>query len=221
MSRISLLLMVLVVTRPAAAAVGVKAGASFACLRGGSIDEPYDAEPHYGPDLVNRSAAQTRVGAVFGATITTRIATDLEVHNEVLFVQKGAAFDGYTRSWFGGDTSWSTTTRLDYLELPVFLRLYQPLSVRVHLFLDAGIYVAALLDARTTAEVSSQSATEGLWNDIADGDLGGILGAGLEGRFRSRRCHLEFRYTPGLLAIQETGDTIKNTSITLAASMSL
>ncbi len=221
MPRILLLLIILAVSRPATATVGLKAGASFASLRGGSIDETYDATLSHGDRSVHRSAAQTRAGVVVGATIATRLAIDLEVRTDVLYVQKGADFSGYSRDWYHGEHSWAASMRLDYLELPVSLRLTHPITVHAHFFLEAGFYAAALLDARYIKELPPATPSTGLWDEIEDGDFGGILGAGLEGRFQGRRYALELRYTPGFVEIQSGTDAIRNTGLALTATMTL
>jgi hypothetical protein len=126
------------------------------------------------------------------------------VHLEALYVQKGAEFAGYTKLEFAGrDVPWTSTMKLDYLEMPVFLRVIQPLDVR---------YIANQDDLTTK---------ENLWDRVADDDLGGILGAGREWRLQDCRVLLEVRYAPGILAIQANDDTIKNTSLNLTPGMAL
>lgn len=215
--RILMVILAITAASCANADVGVKLGACRADVRGDSIDAPDTTAPQ------TRSAAQVRNGIVVGATLSRELQPWLAAGLDLLYVQKGAT---YTGIWGGqpiGTYPWSGTLQLDYLELPAYLRWRPATRAAVRPFLDIGFFLGVLLDAHFEAE--SQQGPVGLdasefFSRVNDWDLGAVAGGGVELSAGGRLYRIEFRYTPGLCAVERWGDTIKTTNVTLALAVS-
>lgn len=203
---------------PASGAVGLKIGASRADLRGDSITEPVSSRSF------SRSAAQDRDGLTFGVTLAAAVAPWLDACADVLYAPKGAAYDGTWGDQVIGVRSWSGVLKLDYLEVPVFARFALPDRAGVRPYLDLGLYVGILLDSHfesTSTDGTREFGASEYFSRVGEWDLGGVLGGGLEFGTGDRRYRVEFRYAPGLVHLERSGDTIQNTCVTLALALSV
>lgn len=202
---------------PASATIGLKAGMTRSGLRGDSIVEP---------DLVGpstRSAAQDRDGFTFGVTLAANVYPWLRAGADVLFVPKGATYEGTWGSDPVGHFTWSGALKLDYLDLPVYMRFAPRTHAAVGPFIDLGLSLGVLLHARFAAKATSGRPgvdVSEFTSRVRAWDLGGVVGGGLEFRRGDRRYLVELRYTPGLVHIECWGDTIKNTCFSLTFGLS-
>ena len=156
---------------------GLKAGVSLAHLTGFS------------------EGTRNRVGATAGLMADAALSEKLSLHPELLFSQKGQRFEG---SGPGGFTS-TDLFRLNYLDLPVLLRLKFG-----SFFAEAGPQAGYLLSANSSHTQSplpystSSSTTEGLRRL----DVGYVLGAGYQ---LLGRWEVSARYNGGLLSVYSGG----------------
>ena len=157
--------------------LGGKIGGSYARLR----FEPADGDFTGG-----------RLGVTGGGFAVLPLNARFAMQIEALFSPKGASeplegFDG------------TITLQLDYLEIPVLLRVTGPTiaSNRLHLF--AGPSAGVRLNAKRQTKFVGDSLSSGVVEDVGDFvkryDLGVVAGAGLD---IGRRLMIDGRYTWGL-----------------------
>lgn len=158
-------------------------------------------------DLVFENDVPTtrRAGLTAGGFVTVPVFGWLAVQPEVLYATRGADFD---------DTPFPTSVRLDYLEVPILLRV--PLGARLHVV--AGPSFAYRLRARSRTTFSGATEELDLDDDIERTDLGIAAGVGVE----IRRLVVEARYTHGLRDIDagsDGGAAIRNRAFALLAGI--
>jgi opacity protein-like surface antigen len=162
---------------------GFKAGVNFANVT-------FDAE---GADI----SFDRRTGFVGGLFVIWPANTRAALQIEALYSQKGAKMEE------GGG---SGEVELDYLEVPVLVRLSSDRSMPTSFNVFAGPSVGFRLRARAKSEFDGESEDEDISDDIERLDFGLAVGAGLElGRFI-----VDGRYTWGLVNInKEDADEVK------------
>lgn len=157
-------------------------------------------------------------------TLDSDVSAWLDACVDVLYVPKGVTYAGTWGDQVIGVRPWSGSLKLDYLEIPMFARFAPPTRVAVRPYLDLGIYVGILLNSRfestSTYHADDFGANE-YFNRVGAWDLGGIVGGGLEFSTGGRRYRVEVRYAPGLVHVERSGDTIKNTAVTLALAVAV
>lgn len=159
---------------PAQASLGLKGGVSFATLSNKL------------PDW------KSRTGFAVGVALDLRSGL-IGLQPEVLYVQKGVAFDGTP-------SSASDAPRLGYIDVPILLKITIPTPAIQPMFY-AGPSVNFRLSCSFNG-VDCKSATKST-------DYGVVLGAGV--RFGgSRGFTVEGRYTWGLKDINNPGAGVKN-----------
>jgi hypothetical protein len=171
--------------------LGLRGGANLATLRG---DEPASL------DWVSHP--------VVGVVAVFRLTRWILFQPEVLYSSKGAT--GQVPVRFFGATGLSGSVELNYLEIPILLRVSPPLTGRIVPYVCGGPSVAANLSAYSDATFLVESGPvpmsfpERIDNVVTDGDLGLVLGGGVD--FDAGWAVFEFdaRYTHGLIAVDET-----------------
>lgn len=177
------------------ASFGVKAGMNIATLGGDDVGD-----------------VDSRTGLVVGGLVHYRLSDLLAVQPELLYSQKGAKF---SETLFGEPIS--GTFKLDYLEVPVLLRVDVPtggpeLRPSVH----AGPTFALELSCKVSFSGFGESGTEDCDSDIDSDrrtvDLGMALGGGLDVAFRGGTLLIEARYTLGLRTLDSSSnpEDVKN-----------
>lgn len=170
--------------------IGARAGISLATLDGGGED----------PDR--------RKGLAAGFIALLRVHPAVAVQAEASYAQKGAEFtppDGLGLS--------DVSIELDYLELPVLLRLAAP-GGGFRPYGLAGIGAGILIKSKATA-----GDVEGDTDGIKKMDFAGVLGGGLEIPAGDGALGVEARYWFGMTDIEDTAmATIKNRVLTIAGS---
>ncbi|HEX8690826.1 MAG TPA: porin family protein [Longimicrobium sp.] len=165
--------------------VGVKAGVNVATLGGDDVED-----------------ADSRIGLVGGAFLVYRFSDMLAIQPEVLYSQKGASFS---------DTEGELTVKLDYVDVPVLLRLNVPVtgsSLRPSVF--AGPVFSLRASCGAEAEFNGGSVEvdcdeldeEGI--AVKDTDVGLAFGAGLDFPAGRATVTLDGRYTLGLSSIDDS-----------------
>ncbi len=192
-----------------APSIGLEAGPNMATLGGRRIVK-----------------SDFRTGFVLGAFASIPISEVVSIQPEVIFSRRGARSAAYDYDDIPADGDGppirvylSERTRLDYLEVPVLLKVSpSPVGDVVRPVFFAGPSVGFLLGAN---EVYDTDYTEYLHST----DFGVVVGGGVE----YRRLSLVARYTLGLTSIARDYDAsfgnvpgdIKNRAFTVAAGVRL
>ena len=146
------------------AVYGVKAGINLAKIN-------FDPEPE--EDNLDR-----RIGFVGGLFVVVPMTDLIAFQGEALFSQKGASGD-------------EGKVELDYLEVPLLLRVGHAPSGSTSFHAFAGPSVGLKLRARATSTFDGETEDEDIGDDVETFDLGLVAGAGVDvGRFT-----LDGRYT--------------------------
>lgn len=184
--------------------VGVKAGVNVATLGGDDVED-----------------AESRIGLVGGAFLVYRFSDMLALQPEVLYSQKGTSFS---------DTEGEVTLKLDYVDVPVLLRLDVPLansSLRPSVFagpvfsLRASCGAEAEFDGGSVEVNCDDFDEEGI--SFKDTDFGLAFGAGLDFPAGRATVTLDGRYTLGLSSIDDSGQDadVKNRAFAAMLGISI
>lgn len=170
--------------------VGFKAGVNVASI-------VFDGDPSGG-------YKDNRIGFLAGGFAVLPVGGALAVQIEALFSQKGAKFSV-------DEENLEAALELDYLDVPIMLRIDGPVlgNNRLHFF--GGPSLAFRLGARRKLSDESFEYTQGSIDDIEDDiepfDYGIVAGVGLD---IGRRIVIDGRYTWGLSAInKDTSDGVE------------
>ena len=170
--------------------IGIKAGVNVASL----VFDGADAD----------SYNERRVGFLAGGFGVWPLGGPTALQVEALFSQKGAKFSESLENL-------EATLELDYLDLPVLLRVQGPVfgSNRLHFF--GGPSVSFRLAARSklssTGQQFDQGSIDNIEDDIEPFDFGILAGAGID---IGRRIVIDARYSWGLSTInKDTSDGIE------------
>ena len=176
--------------------VGLKGGVNLANFS--EIDNELDEYAEY------------RIVVCGGGFISLGISESLAIQPEVLFTGKGALYE----ETFLGE-SIRLKMKLDYLEIPLLLKLSVPPQSQSKLIIFGGPAIAIKLSAKSTLEVLGEI-EETILEDVKNNDYGIVVGAGFDfGGFV-----IEGRYTIGLTPIDGDEETdIKNRVISFMAGV--
>jgi len=178
-----------------------RAGMAFGVKGGVSLS-------HVNADLFDTDNRTGFVGGVYGVL---ELSSMIGVQPELLFVRKGAKLFS-TSVTIGGITfgSVGSTLDVDYLEIPVLLRLSVPNTGLVDLRLLAGPVASIKMDEKlsTTGLIGVSLDSD----QVKTSDFGLALGAGAAIRNGGMRLVAEGRYTMGLSNISDLpfGGEVKN-----------
>ncbi len=162
---------------------GLKAGVNVASV-------VFDNDPSGGYN-------DRRVGFLAGGFAVLPVSGSVAVQIEALFSQKGAKFSV-------DEEDLEATLELDYLDIPVMLRIQGPVlgGNRLHFF--GGPSLAFRTGSRSKLSDQSFEYAQGSIDDIEDSiepfDLGVVAGAGLD---IGRRIVVDARYSWGLSKINK------------------
>lgn len=184
-------------TLAAQSTIQFHAGASLATLGGSDVDNP-----------------DTRTGLNVGATMTFPVAPLLGIQVGAGYVQKGA-----TES----DGGVSVEVALDYVEVPVLLRVGVPTAGTI----SPHFVVGAAVAFKSKCEVTGSSGGTSVTVKCSDGDImlkstdfGAVAGAGLDiGTPGPLTLTLDVAYTIGLTSIDDSTDPgdVKNRAWSIVA----
>jgi len=170
--------------------LGLEAGANFNNFIGSSVS--------------GSSLTGSRLGFVGGGFLSLNFGNSFAIQPEVLYEQKG-----------GADTS-NNTYQLDYIEVPVLLKLSLGTPV-----VNPGILLGPSFSWNTVAQVANNGNTSAITN--ANGsDVGFILGAEIKfDKFLiTGRYELGFNNVVNAIGGSSTNNNIQNGTITLMAGYS-
>lgn len=153
--------------------VGVKGGVNLANLE-------FEAE---GVDV----NFERRTGFVGGLFVVWPLGGQVGLQTEALYSQRGAEIED-------PDVDATGKVKLDYLEVPVLLRLSTPASSGTSFHVFAGPSLGFRVRARGEGTVGNFTETEDLSDEIEKFDLGLSIGAGAD----FNRLIVDGRYTWGL-----------------------
>ncbi|MDQ3419888.1 MAG: PorT family protein [Acidobacteriota bacterium] len=182
--------------------IGLKAGVNVASV-------VFDGDPSGGYN-------ERRVGFLAGGFAVLPVSGPVAVQIEALFSQKGAKISVE-------DESLEATLELDYLDVPVMLRVQGPVlgNNRLHFF--GGPSVAFRTGSRSKLSDQSFEFAQGSIDNIEDSiepfDLGIVAGAGLD---IGRRVVVDARYSWGLSTINKdtsAGIEMKNRLFSIMAGV--
>ena len=136
---------------------------------------------------------------VFATLATFKGAT---IQPEIRFVRKATE-----RRLGDGVATISSTLKLDYVEVPVLLRVPLLGGRRTTPVVFAGLYGAFRVRATSRTEIGESSYDEDVADEIRRWQSGFVVGAGLEVQRGSVTWLAEARYSQGLTAVSTLEDT--------------
>lgn len=160
-------------------------------------------------------ALSHKIGLVAGGFVRFEISSSVTLQPEVSWVQRGNDADEGANQILKFD--------IDYIEVPVLLRLSLSSASGVRPFVYAGPYVAF----KQACSVSGHDATGNVDIDCADlgdifvlksTDFGGAAGAGLDFRLGAGSLFVDARFTQGIENIAEkdpSGSSARNRTLSL------
>jgi len=164
---------------------------------------------------------QNRTGFMVGGLVVIPVARNVAFQPEVLFVTKGADFPA-TQTVSGG-------MKLQYVEVPVVLRLDIPVSGGVRPFAYAGpafsLKTGCAFEGRAggvSASINCDDvfgqAVEPGGVTVRAGDVGGLVGGGLAFDVGGRVLTIGARYEVGFVGTMSDGDS-KNRVLSILGSV--
>lgn len=149
-----------------------------------------------GGDDVDDSQQNRRVGFAFGGFMVIEFGSMVGFQPEIYYSMQGNELvDG------------RGTLELDYIQVPLLLRMKLPVQRTVGVHLVAGPSIGVLV----SAEGKRQGSTVDLKSITDSFDIGAALGAGIDIPLQQGGINLEARYTLGLRSIDDVEDSdIKN-----------
>lgn len=175
--------------------LGLKGGLNLSSLKGD--DAPENAE--------------NRTGFAGGAFLQYQFSSMFAIQPELTYSMKGATEKG-NFDFEGFQYDYDATYKLNYLEIPVLLKLIIPTQgagVRPTIF--AGPSVAFKMSSKQSVEINGQSVEDDLEN-IKSTDFGLVFGGGLGFPLGKGELGFDIRYILGLSTIDDSSDNydVKN-----------
>lgn len=207
--------------------LGLKGGVGFTKLSGSGLT---DTEPFFA-DLGGGFTAQgsitsglgdMRPGFMGGGYAVAHVTPNFGVRLEALYVSKGTKGDNsgsigiYDASnVFQGavDVSGTNTITINYFELPLLAVMYFPSGATGSFEVFAGPSFAFKTSAKSKAELtlsaggSSQTGTDtqDISDQVADTDVGGVLGVGYSHKTSTAILSVDLRWTQGFSKVDDSG----------------
>ncbi len=180
---------------------GVKAGLNFSNLVGDDAQGPDGEDWEY------------KAGAIGGLFVNYTFADMFAVQPELLFSMKGAKLSADVAG-----TEVDYKQNLNYLEVPVLLKLMPARNSAFKPEIYAGPAVGFLLSAKSKAEGGTLGDVEvDIKDSLKSVDFGVTAGAGISYLVGSSLLGLDARYTAGLTKIDDTAaeSDVKNSDIAI------
>ena len=157
-----------------------------------------------------------KMGLCAGGFITLSITEVFALQPEILYTQKGIIWE-----WEENDTTIKWIQNLDYLEIPLLVKLSFPTPgiVKPHLFL--GPFIGFNIGAKLKAEIDGSTSPEvDIKDHIKNIELGLVLGGGADLDLAKSGITFDVRYTLGLSTFDEYERDIKNAVISFMVGYS-
>lgn len=161
---------------------GVRAGGDFMTIGGDDA-----------PDDLNR-----RTGFLAGAFVQLDFAGPFALQPEVLYVQKGAEREDDLQG-----TTVTTTTKLDYIEVPVLAKFQLPVTGPFSPNLFAGPTAGFNVTSEAEVEGGGQSETEDIENTSST-EFGVVFGVGGDFGIGAGTISVDARYGLGLTSVDDS-----------------
>lgn len=140
----------------------------------------------YGDDT---RGADMKPGFIGGLVFAFNINDAFAIQPEVLYCQKGTQNE---------DSSLTIKVKLDYVEIPVLMKLTLPTTGSMRPFLYAGPAFAFKVSAKMGVSSSGSGSVDMDIENVKSTDLGLTVGGGLSFGLSRSRLSLDVRYTRGL-----------------------
>ena len=153
-------------------------------------------------------AVDWQLRGVFGGFVTWRFTRWLELQPEVLYAMKGASSEEFVE----------TKLLLDYLEVPVLVRVTRGDAGATRYYVAGGPSVGLLLRARTRADFGGSTEEIDIKDELENVDFGLVVAGGIE----FGAIVVDGRYTHGLTNIDQASrgvDEIKNRAVSVTVGI--
>jgi hypothetical protein len=188
---------------------GVRAGVDFMTFWGDDVDG----------DETNR-----RTGILVGGFLLADFAGPFAVQPELMYIQKGASQEGTLPD----GTTVTETIKLDYIEVPVLVKLQVPLEEGINPSVFAGPTLGLNVTAEREIEAEGESAredissaTEDISDDVSGTDFGLALGGGVDVELNNVTLMGDIRYGLGLTSTDDGDASIQNRGFMITAGLAL
>lgn len=180
---------------------GVRAGVDFMTLGGDDADNELGR----------------RTGFLVGGFVLVDISGPIAIQPELMYLQKGASdeetFDG---------TTITSTTKLDYIEVPFLAKLQVPLEEGISPNLFVGPTLGINVAAEAEVEGGGESETQDISDNVSGTEFGLTLGGGIDINLSDTILTGDIRYGIGLTSIDESDDlSINNQGFMITAGFAL
>jgi opacity protein-like surface antigen len=181
------------------ARVGIVAGVNWATIRGPDSEDP-----------------SNRMGFMGGVMLVSPLGTAVSIQPELLYTMKGAKVESLEDNFTG-------TVKMNYIEVPVLLRLDLATSGGVRPFVYGGPAIAykvgcsvELREGTTTINADCDTGPDPA--DFKSTDFSAVAGAGLAFNMAGRMASIGARYDYGLTKFSESSD-VKHRVISIVGTL--
>jgi hypothetical protein len=156
-------------------------------------------------------------GFTGGGFVTYNLSDMIAVQPELLFTMKGVRYN-LTENGAGV----TERNELNYLELPVLLKLMPTTQGNIRPELFAGPSFAYLLSARAKTDIGGNTQTVDVKDNFKNFDFGVSFGAGVGYALSQGRLGLDARYTVGLVKVDHVApiSDVRNSAFSIMADYS-
>jgi len=177
---------------------GVRGGVDFMTLGGDDAND----------DLSRRT------GFMVGGFVLMDFEGVFALQPELMYIQKGSQRENDV-----GGTTITTTTKLDYIEVPVLAKLAIPTDGLVSPTVFAGPTVGININAKRESEGGGQTSTSDISDSVSGTDFGVALGAGVDYTLNAGTISFDVRYELGLTSVDDTDvdNSIRNQGFMVTA----
>jgi opacity protein-like surface antigen len=167
--------------------MGLEIGLNMASLRGDDVQ-----------------GAEFRTGLSVGGFVEYPVSPMVSVMGEVLYTMKGGrkSYEDVEPGLLAARLAFNETFNLDYLEVPVLLKINMTTSGRIRPYLLVGPGIAFNI-AANWEETNTDIISEDLSKYIKSFDYGIIVGGGVNFPVRSHMMSLGARYELGLFSVDD------------------
>ncbi len=194
----------------------------FGIKAGGNISKEIGSDARFTvPGSGNTITPDFKGGFIGGAFATYNFTDMIAVQPEVLFTMKGARHNT-DLTVPGVGTANNFRALLNYIEIPVLLKVMPMSQSNVHPEVYVGPAVSFLLSARSKYDIGGSTISNDIKSELHSTDFGVAFGAGVGYGLGSGKLSLDARYTLGVTKIYKTTPqpNIRNSSISLLAGYS-
>ena len=206
-------LMVLLTVSVSLSQFGIKGGINLGTFGGddksfnpGDINTALTGLPKVDPTA--------RLGLAGGITYKVGLIAGLSIEPEVMYIQRGAVYEFSLPAGLGGGSG-KGTMKLDYIELPVLVKLALPIPI-VSPYIEGGASYGMLISAKLKGEGGGNSSEVDIKDGMNKSNISALVGVGVE----LAMLDINARYALGLSKIDKDGVAkVYNRGIMLTAGI--